>query len=347
MPAISTGITIPRLDIDIQTESDKARILRYIAPSPDLVRRTKLLLRSMLVIGPMGYGKTSFVEAKLGEAIERLLDHGIDEREIGYFYMQETPISRIVAEIKENRELPRLTYLFIFVDDAPAAEGLHGRRALAKENVAESQVITMIRHRLKEAGYTGYVFLAWTSQVYHLVDITVRRTSALKIFKDYPEEDDMKLVGRMLGAAGMRALALLSDWLSSDDPLRFLQAVYAGVAKMKRRRWLITTYTCNGFPNCELTIEELENEVNRKKRYLEHVVQLNVESEYVNDNSIELQLQEIDGYKDCRHVINRILEDVNISSRGVNFTFSLEKEMWMLKKYFNNCLKFLGFRPLE
>ena len=48
-------------------------MLRYIAPSRDLTGRTRLLLRSMLVIGPMGYGKTSFIEAKLGEVVNKLL----------------------------------------------------------------------------------------------------------------------------------------------------------------------------------------------------------------------------------------------------------------------------------
>jgi KaiC/GvpD/RAD55 family RecA-like ATPase len=41
-------------------------------------------MRSALIVGEMGSGKTTFIEAKLGEAVRLLLeDHGVDES-LGY-----------------------------------------------------------------------------------------------------------------------------------------------------------------------------------------------------------------------------------------------------------------------
>ncbi len=330
---LRAGIEIPKLEIDTQTTRDRERVLRYIAPSPELVEKTRLLLRSMLATGPMGYGKTSFIEAKLGEAAKRLLDLGVDERQVGYVYAQERPLRETLAAVAGWESLPRLRYLYLFIDDAPAAEGLHGRRAMTRENVAESQAITMIRHKLKAAGYEGYVFIAWASQVYHLVDITVRRTSALKVFKDYPEEDDARLIARMLGAAGMQALALISDWLASDDPRLFLYGVYTGVAKMKRRRWLITAFDCPGFPNCDIDLGELERQVNERKAFLARVERLEAGGgkEEEEGEKVCLDTTEWLAFKDVVHVAKRLLEEAELVKKGADYMvrFNEPRRLWL------------------
>ena len=337
MVKLSTGLSIPDLEIDTQTDKDRERVLRYIAPSRDLTGRTRLLLRSMLVIGPMGYGKTSFIEAKLGEAVKRLLDMGVDDNEIGYFYAQETPLGEALPVV--TRSVDKQRYLFLFIDDAPAAEGLHARRAMAKENVRETRAITMIRHRLKSVGYSGYIFVAWASQVYNLVDITVRRTSALKVFKDYPEEDDIKLVGRMLGAAGMKALSLISDWLLGDDLRLFLYGVYSGVAKMKKRRWLITAFDCQGFPRCNIELSELERQVEERKRHLERV-KLDSIGREAEGGQTDYTLEEcipslLDALEARDHVINRLLEEADIVGKGADVIIRLNgnRRIWWIRRH--------------
>ena len=60
----------------------RGRILAYMAPPPSFVERAPLHMRSALIVGEMGSGKTTFIEAKLGEAVRSLLDQGVDDNSI-------------------------------------------------------------------------------------------------------------------------------------------------------------------------------------------------------------------------------------------------------------------------
>ena len=168
----------------------------------------RLKLHAALVLGGMGVGKTSWVLSLLAKAQQQLLESGIDDDEICILHTMEMAPSEAVDKLRESGvELGKVKYLYMFIDDAPAAEGLHSRLAKTRENVEESKFITMIRHRLAEMGYSGFVFVPFSTQVYDLIDPTVRRTARLKVFKDYPEEpNDLRTVGRMLGREYMAAL---------------------------------------------------------------------------------------------------------------------------------------------
>lgn len=171
-----------------------------------------LKLHVALVVGSMGVGKTTWVLSLLAKAEEDLLNNGIDDDEIVIVHTTGLPPSEAIRRLREsNADLKKVKYLYVFIDDAPAAEGLHSRRAAVQANVEESKFVTMIRHRLSREGYRHFVFIPFSTQVYTLVDPTVRRTSKLKIIKDYPEEPmDLKTIGPMLGREYMAALRDIS-----------------------------------------------------------------------------------------------------------------------------------------
>ncbi|BBC20953.1 putative ATP-binding protein [Aeropyrum globular virus 1] len=218
----------------------RGRILAYMAPPPGFVERAPLHMRSALIVGEMGSGKTTFIEAKLGEAVQALLGQGVDDYSICYVYGKEAGIQQLL-EAATSLDLDRCMYLYIFNDDAPATKGGHGRRAMSRENVSESQAYIMIRHRLKALGFNGFLLAVHASQVYHLVDITFRRMAVLKFFKSYPDEPaDFRLLGPLVGGAGLMALHDLSMKLwTSNDPEVTWQTVHRAVAVLKRHRSLV------------------------------------------------------------------------------------------------------------
>ncbi len=255
-----------KLSTSFKEEEDAFRrlVFNYLAPPKDLVSRTELLFRSTLIVGPMNYGKTSFIEAKLGEVIKSLLESGVDEYEIGYVYAQETPIDKIVDSM-EDLDFSRLKYLFVFSDDAAAAPGQHGRTAVSEENVSISQFYIMLRHRIKERyGYRYYIHVIHSSQVYTLVDVTFRRCAALKLFKDVSDEpNDLKVLARMLGSAAMHALREISFKIASArDLTTYLEGIYSAIAYFKGIKRLVKAFRDR---------ERIEEEVKELKTYLRRV----------------------------------------------------------------------------
>jgi len=231
----------------------RGRILAYMAPPLGFVSKAPLHMRSALIVGEMGSGKTTFIEAKLGEAVRSLLERGVEDYSICYIYGKEAGMQQLLQTVK-GLDLDRCNYLYLFNDDAPATKGGHGRRAMSRENVNESQAYIMIRHRLKSMGFNGFLFVAHASQVYHLVDITFRRMAVLKFFKTYPDEPaDFKLLGPLVGSAGLLALHDLSMRLwTSNDPEVTWQAVHRAVAVLKRHRSLVRAE-----PDARRTLERL------------------------------------------------------------------------------------------
>jgi len=229
------------IKVEDEDKESKELILRYIAPPPFLLR-TELPMHAAIIVGPMFSGKTSFVKAKIGEAIKLLLEKDcVDEKHIAFIHSYERGVSEIVEAARKELDLKNISFLFLFNDDAPGGSGQHSRKTYSEENVNESKYYIMIRHRLGRLGYKGYLFVIHTTQVYSLLDITFRRTAALKFFKDYPDEPiDLKTLGPMLGSAGMSWLYYqsLKLWTprSLDD---YLEAVYSALGKFKKRRVIV------------------------------------------------------------------------------------------------------------
>jgi len=212
----------------------------YIAPPQWVLRTVENRPNTMIVIGSMGCGKTTWTLSLVARAIERLLELGIDDSEIAVVHSMGTSMSRALEALK-SIELPRVRYLYWFNDDAPAARGMHGRRAMSEENVEESRFYVVIRHRLKRMGFQGFMFVVHAAQIYHLIDITFRRMAKIKAFKDYPDEpSDLKIVGPMLGKTYLRKLKEISFKIwSPRDEEELREGLSSAVVKFISRKKVV------------------------------------------------------------------------------------------------------------
>ena len=220
----------------------KFSVLDYVVPPRWLVERVENPLRSMIVVGSMGSGKTTWTLSLIAKAVEKLLEDGVDSSEILVVHTQGLSMLQALALLDSSGvDFGKIRYLYWFNDDAPSAVGQHGRRALSAENVAESQFYLAIRHRLEERGFRGFMFVAHATQVYHLIDITFRRTAKLKVFKDYPDEPaDLRIVGPMLGRVYLADLREITRKIfSPQSPEELVEGLSSAVVKFTYKKMLV------------------------------------------------------------------------------------------------------------
>lgn len=271
MPIKRVPVEIPRMPWDLRRQ-----VYISIAPEPEIVKRTVNSFRSMLLIGPMQRGKTSWTEAFLGEVVRFLVEErGVDEREIAYVYSQGVRIDTLVEALSREIDLGRVLYLFIFGDDAAAASGQHGRRAASRENVAASQYYIMIRHILRRRhGYERHITAIHATQVYRLLDKTFREASEVDVLKALPKsEEDRKQV---LGLIMKRFREPLVQLLASLDRQRvmartlddFLRTIYTAVVIHGGVPYVVETFD-QGRP--------VQEGVERRKAWLERVQHIEVQ----------------------------------------------------------------------
>ena len=217
-------------------------MIDYIAPPDYALRVSRNKLHSMIIVGSMGSGKTTWTLSLIARAVEELQKRGKDAKEIAVVHSLEVGMNKAVREVCSSLDLRRIKYLYWFSDDAPAAEGMHGRRAMSRENVEESTFYTVIRHRLEKLGFDGFVFAAHATQVYHLVDVTFRRLSKIKAFKDYPDEPaDLKVVGPMLGKAYLRKLAEITYKIwAPRSKAELVEGLSSAVVRFIRKKKVVT-----------------------------------------------------------------------------------------------------------
>ncbi len=216
-------------------------MLKYIAPPDFALEIAKNKLHSMIIVGSMASGKTTWTLSLIARAIEELLSNGKDDSEIAVVHALEMSMTRTVEEVRKSLDLDRVRYLYWFSDDAPAAKGMHGRRAMSSENVAESQFYTVIRHRLEKRGFNGFIFVAHATQVYNLIDVTFRRLAKIKAFKDYPDEpSDLKIIGPMLGKTYMRKLADITYKIwSPQSREELIEGLSSAVVRFIKRKKVV------------------------------------------------------------------------------------------------------------
>lgn len=319
---------------EVPERKARSRILAYMAPPPDFVRTAKLHMRSALIVGEMGSGKTTFIEAKLGEAIRYLLDNGVDEGEICYVYGKEKGVSSLIKAVTDI-DVDTCMYMYMFNDDAPAATGGHGRRALSKENVQESQAYIMIRHKLRSLGFKGFLFIVHASQVYHLVDITFRRMAVLKFFKTYPDEPaDFRLLGPLVGSAGLAALHDLSIQLwTSNDPETTWQAVHRAVAVLKRWRVL-----AKADPKARMYLDKLDRIVRIEPEEYNMFYQASSDQAVVYIDGRGYTIEEI---REAFNLLKTFLKRASVTSNGSNIRIEISGTFNPRKR--DTLIRILGF----
>ena len=167
--------------------------------------------RSVVITGGMGSGKTTWVKNKIGEACQYLFENGVDDNEVLILHVTEMPLAlvlSIINDLANEIDFSKIKYFYLFNDDAPAAEGQISRSHQSIKNISTSKQYIMIRHRLlRSFNFHGALIIFHATQVYHLLDITFRRTARLHLFKDYPTEPmDKKIIGLTLGRGYMKEL---------------------------------------------------------------------------------------------------------------------------------------------
>ncbi len=307
-------------------------IYRTLAPEPEIARRVTNAFRSMLLIAPMNRGKTSWAEAILGETIGYLVEQqGVDESEIAYVYAVATDINRIVEEIGESLDLSRLTYLFIFSDDAVASEGQHGRRAASRANVEVSKFYVRIRHILRERyGYERALTAIHATQVYHLIDKTFREASDIDVLKALPKSqvDRRQIVGLLhpdyVGATFSFLRALGRKRVLARTLEEFLEAIYTAVVVVDGVPFIVRAFQDRS---------RIQEEVEERKAWLGRVqsLRLKPQPEHSKQTSDQQTEDNIIGgfysYEEALEIIslfNRIMERASVKRNGSNIIIEIQ-----------------------
>ena len=312
-------------------------IYRTLAPEPEIATRVTNAFRSMLLIGPMNRGKTSWAEAILGETIQYLVEeHGVDEAAIGYVYAEATDINRIVEEMARVLDLARLTYLFIFSDDAVASEGQHGRRAISRANVEVSKFYVRIRHILREKyGYSKAITAIHATQVYHLIDKTFREATDIDVLKALPKSQvDRKQIASLIhpdyvGATFGFLRSLGRKRLLAETLQEFLEAVYTAVVVVDGVPFVVRAFHDK---------RRIQEEVEARKTWLRRVQNLRVGGEpgLPEDrgpaDEPSTTSTDID-YGALHYVLMRIWEHARLESRGADMLveFPAGARLWIRK----------------
>ena len=308
-------------------KEEREIILRYIAVPPFMLR-AKNPMHAAVIVGPMFSGKTSFGEAKIGEAIGYLVEkYGVEEHSIAYVHSYERSVSEIVSYMAKNLELKKLSHIFFFNDDAIAVETAFARLSWKEESANEARYYVMIRHRLEKLGFTGYLFILHATQVFSLLDKTFRQTAALKFFKDYPDEpNDMRLMGIMLGKAGMMALNELSLKLWSPMSFRhYLEAVYSAVAKIKRLRRIVRAYETDP-----------EKDPARYRRWLSKINNITIEARGVDEtgpgpDDVNINGETIPLYNMLKRILIKLREKEQLTLAGNRVILYIDGEKLVLQ----------------
>jgi hypothetical protein len=205
--------------------------------------RARIPFKAVIITGAMNSGKTSFIEALIGRAVNTILGYGIDDSSIAFIHSYERDISEITRSAMNTLDLDRIKYLYLFNDDAPATNAF-SRLFLRRENISEMQYYVMIRHRLERRGFKGLLVVIHATQVFNIIDKTFRSTSDLFLFKSYPmDPNDLKLIGMMVGKVGLAALASITYKLRLPNSFtEYLEGVYSAVAKLIRTKRLVKAY---------------------------------------------------------------------------------------------------------
>ncbi len=309
-------------------------IYRTLAPEPDIARQVSNAFRSMLLIGPMNRGKTSWAEAILGETIRYLVvEQGVDEYSIGYVYAVATDINRIIEEMAASLDLTRLLYLFIFSDDAVASEGQHGRRAASAANVEVSKFYVRVRHILRERyGYSRALTAIHATQVYHLIDKTFREAADIDVLKALPKSsvDRKQIAGLLLPDYVGPTFSLLRSLgrkrLMARTLQEFLEAIYTAVVVVDGIPFVVRAY---GDPY------NIEAEVEERRAWLKRIQELEIGGDDAARDSATGANKTVIGCDEgaVLYVVRRLLENARIQSRGANISIEYPEgtRLWLRK----------------
>jgi len=301
-------------------------IYRTLAPEPEIARRVTNAFRSMLLIGPMNRGKTSWAEAILGETIKHLVEEqGVDESKIAYVYAEAADINKIVETMAGHLDLTRITYLFIFSDDAVASEGQHGRRASSKANVEVSKFYVRIRHILRARhGYTRSLTAIHATQVYHLLDKTFREAADIDVLKALPKSQvDRRQIASLIhpdyvGATFAVLRALGKKRLLAKTLQEFLEAVYTAVVLVDGTPFIVRAYEDRN---------RIQEEVEERKTWLARVPHVKIApqtpDDQPGDDNTTLWGMSLPEISEIIKLWERIMQKANVRNNGSNILIEI------------------------
>lgn len=152
-------------------------------------------LKTASIVGSMGQGKSVLLQyiAYLGHLIYK------DDFEC----YQTDDLIATMEYLNQNIE-KRKKVLFLFFDDAMVSSGCDSRRSMSSDNIQTSQMLSILRHLLQNSGVdgkgkvdprvkNGFCFVFYAIQDPNRLDVFIRNTCNIKIYKSHYDNLDKEL----------------------------------------------------------------------------------------------------------------------------------------------------------
>ncbi len=191
-------------------------------------------LRSVTIVGYMGSGKTTMAKHLIAKAHRELKKRGVKDKRILALHFYRANINIILDYLRENIDPSNLEYIYLINDDAVYQN--ISRRSLSSINVEDARQYVVIRHELEELGFDGVLIVFHLTQLYYLLD-KVLRNSPVLIFKTISrDEEERRIVGRLLGKHYYRMLRQITDAILCGNKEQLNKAINLAIVVTGTKR---------------------------------------------------------------------------------------------------------------